>query len=303
MPLNVKEWHWELTSQCNLNCLHCITDCGKPRANELPKGAALRAVRVMKKLGCKFLMITGGEPLCCPFLQDILQECRLRDVKVSFMTNGFSINGDFVNRCRGFVDSVGVSLDGSSADVNDRVRGRGSFEKACYAVSVFSGAFPTSVYVVASRNSINDIEGICRLAFSLGAVSVRVSEITMAGGAIEHGSLLALSEGNHRYLVDFAKEKTGVQDPITDCSVDLSSLYVSSEGLVYPCSEIAVRAPENSIGIIVGKDFLKSLRQDGILLAGTGKSCSYEVYAGNGFTFVLNSDATCPMLVRRLRND
>ena len=301
MPLNVVEWHWEITSRCNLNCLHCITNCGQPRTNELSKESAIRAVKVMKKMGCKHLMITGGEPLCSPFLLDILRECKWRNIGVSFLTNGFAVCRDFVRQCQGLVDSVGVSLDGSSVSVNDRIRGRDSFKRACRAVSTFSGMFPTSVYVVASGNNIGDLEEICRLAFSLGAVSVHISEITMSGRAAEHVNSLALSERGHRRLIDFAKRKTGVQNPAMGCSADFSSLYVSSEGVVYPCSEIAITAPQNSTISIVGKGVLQSLRRSKTFFAGIEKQCCYEVYTGNRFTFVLNSGAACPMLERRLR--
>jgi len=255
----------------------------------------------MKKMGCKHLMITGGEPLCCPFLLDVLQECKWRNIGVSFLTNGFAVYRDFVRQCQGLVDSVGVSLDGSSASTNDRIRGRGSFKKACRAVSTLSGIFPTSVYVVASGNNIGDLEKICRLAFLLGAVSVHISEITMFGRAAEHINLLALSGRDRRRLVDFAKEETGMQDPVTGCSADFSSLYVSSEGLVYPCSEVAITAPQNSTVSIVGKGVLQSLRRSKTVFAGIEKQCCYEVYTGNRFTFVLNSGAACPILERRLR--
>lgn len=295
-----QEWHWEITTGCNLVCLDCITMCGRPRNGELSGDEAIRAIRVMKDLGCRSLMITGGEPLCCEFLHDVFRECSLREIDVSFLTNGFLIGRDFARDCSDFVESVGVSLDGPSSEVNDRVRGVGSFDKASRAISILSDFVQTTVYIVASRNNIDDLEATIKLAFSLGADSVHVSEIDLRGRAAENAAMFELSEDQRRQLKVFAKKKTAQADPVLGCNADFSTLYVSSEGLVYPCSEVAIRVPEKTLGLITAKGFRKSLRfRKGAFMDVRKLCCCYQVYAGKGFVFVLNSKDTCSLSERR----
>lgn len=299
MSLNIKEWHWEITTRCNLDCLDCITECGQPREDELSKEAAVRAIKVMKSLGCKTLMITGGEPFCCPFLHDVLHECGLRNIGVSVLTNGSALGRYFDQSYAGAIKSIGISLDGSSALINDKVRGVRSFDDARRAMLAVSSILPTSVYVVASNNNLDDLDAILGLAFRLGARTVHVSEVALIGRAFKNRDLFQLSQDQRRLLRIMAARKTGMEDPITGCSADFSSLYVSSTGLVYPCSEIAIRLPEINMGLIVEKGFRESLGQkQRLFVSGCDTCCCYDVYAGNNIVFILNSENVCALRER-----
>src|SRR5512137_2651264 len=66
----------EITQRCNLSCLHCGSDCSKDaRLNELSTEEWLA---FFDYLPTKFdrrevaVVVTGGEPFCCPSFDTIL---------------------------------------------------------------------------------------------------------------------------------------------------------------------------------------------------------------------------------------
>lgn len=59
----------EITQRCNLNCLHCGSDCGREtRLNELTTDEWLAFFRYLPQHFDRrqlVLVVTGGEPFCC----------------------------------------------------------------------------------------------------------------------------------------------------------------------------------------------------------------------------------------------
>ena len=53
----------ELTSRCNLRCVHCYEEAGDTRREEMPREEWERVVSELAALGCSAVQLTGGEPL------------------------------------------------------------------------------------------------------------------------------------------------------------------------------------------------------------------------------------------------
>ncbi len=134
----------EITQKCNLNCLHCGSDCGKsPLDNEL-KGAQWQdfIVALGKRFQGRdkpFLVITGGEPLLCESLDDILHTVRKSGFAFGIVSNGFALDGRAADRLIGYgMTSTTISLDGLER-THDWFRGRkGAFAGAHRAVSILA---------------------------------------------------------------------------------------------------------------------------------------------------------------------
>ena len=56
---------WECTTRCNLNCLHCGSDCSKDSLHrDMPDEDFFQAIDTIKKIPQNFTVVfTGGEPL------------------------------------------------------------------------------------------------------------------------------------------------------------------------------------------------------------------------------------------------
>jgi len=292
-----KEWHWEITTRCNASCRHCLADCGPDSFTEPDGSSAVRVVRIMSNLGCQKIMITGGEPLLYSGLTAVLQECRKFGIKAQIITNGTIIYRDLAKRLAGFVEAVGVSLDGSRPEINDPLRGQHTFHKACEAIRFFAAFVPVTVYFTASQSNLHDIESVIGLSRSLGAKRVHISEVKIAGRALSNQGLLRLSADQKQWLADFASHVTGVDKPEGNCNADLSVLYVSAGGMVFPCTELAFFTSPVNFGNILGRGFRNKIRDEKKKFIGNGRiACCYCLYAGNNLVFCLDNDKPCHLL-------
>lgn len=297
--LEFKEWHWEITRKCNLNCQHCITDCGLSQKDELTTDEALQAVEVMANLGCKSLMITGGEPLVHTNLISILEKCQKLDIDVQFLTNGIVLNQNLVKQLVGIVEAVSVSLDGSRSEINDLVRGSGSFQKATSAIQLLTEYMPVYVYSTVSKANIGDIENIIEYSQSLGAVGVHFSEIKLAGRAAANFKMFGLSKEQKRSLRLFVKKITRDSENISeDCDADFSALYMASNGMVYRCTEIALNHQKFALGNIRNYDLYKRIIKIRENLANKpNPKCCYGIYKGDNIVFCLNNENDCSVKI------
>ena len=126
---------------CNIACRHCFISCG-PKADQVPMMSAEQVERALeegRELGMRQVYFTGGEPFLHPELRHIARVA-LRVAPLTIVTNGVLIDDAAVGwiteeseRSRYSFD-LRVSLDGLTAEQNDPVRGRGTFEEVVAAL-------------------------------------------------------------------------------------------------------------------------------------------------------------------------
>lgn len=289
-----EEWHWEVTRLCNLQCSHCITDCGIAGKNELSTQDALSAVRKMAKLGCKRVMITGGEPLVRKDTIAILEACKSKRMDLRLITNGFTANRHLVSKLSSLLTLVGISLDGATRETHDAVRGIGSFDKACRAISAFSYVLPVSAYITVSGQNIYELEATIEKALELGACHIHVSEVSIFGRALENKSWFALSEDQKNRLIKIAERMAKKQSD--KCELDLSTVYLGCDGLIYPCSEIAVMKPKRFLANILSGSCIRDLASLSEKWVSPEGNCCHVIYKGREIVFYLGSDYPCCMI-------
>src|SRR5262245_34885107 len=90
----------ELTSRCNLTCVHCYAESG-PYA-DVPDGlSAAEYVTLLDDaagLGCRRVQFIGGEPTLHPSLASLIAHARSRDYEfVEVFTNGIRISDDLLS--------------------------------------------------------------------------------------------------------------------------------------------------------------------------------------------------------------
>jgi len=127
---------------CNLTCAHCFISCS-------PKNDAFgflsltdveRRLEESVPLGVKEYYFTGGEPFLNPEMTAILIET-LRYGPATVLTNGTVLKDEWLAALRAAEDSsiysleFRVSIDGCSSEMNDPVRGAGTFARAMRGVA------------------------------------------------------------------------------------------------------------------------------------------------------------------------
>jgi len=152
---------WHITEDCNLSCKHCYQQTNKnPKSyNELIK--MLDEIESLindesKKRGkylARKMSLTGGEPLLSPFFWNIIKEIKKRNFKLIVLTNGTLITNENAMLLKESAIHIQISLDGTE-EINDSIRGKGSFAKSINALSILDKlGIETVVSFTANKNN------------------------------------------------------------------------------------------------------------------------------------------------------
>jgi radical SAM protein with 4Fe4S-binding SPASM domain len=110
-------------------------------SDELTHDEWLQLIEDLATLGCQEICLLGGEPFLYPGWQELLQAAVAHNIAPLMITNGFLIDETRVSILKTYLDRIGVSLDGASPEVHDRIRGTsGSFERAWRAITLLRDA-------------------------------------------------------------------------------------------------------------------------------------------------------------------
>jgi MoaA/NifB/PqqE/SkfB family radical SAM enzyme len=127
---------WDMTYACPLRCVHCYSEAGRRKSRQL-SGANLQRVGNAMIVGQpKAIVLSGGEPLLVKGLLPLVASMRQHGIEVILYTSGWFSLTAIVPEIMHLFSRVTVSLDGATADVHDRIRGRqGSFARAIAALT------------------------------------------------------------------------------------------------------------------------------------------------------------------------
>ncbi|MEF9901689.1 mycofactocin radical SAM maturase [Streptomyces sp. P9-A2] len=196
---------WELTYACNLSCTHCLSSSGRRDPRELTTQEAKAVIDELEAMQVFYVNIGGGEPTVRPDFWELIDYATAHHVGVKFSTNGVRITPEVARRLarNDYVD-VQISLDGATAEVNDAVRGPGSYDTALRAMRNLADAGMTNfkLSVVCTRHNIPQMDEFKALADRYGA-QLRLTRLRPSGrGADVWDELHPLPE-QQRQLYDW----------------------------------------------------------------------------------------------------
>ncbi|MEA2090681.1 MAG: radical SAM protein [Thermoproteota archaeon] len=123
---------WMLTNRCNYRCKSCSVWRTKEKAKELPVDEVKRGLDVLRKLGVLEVVLSGGNPLLRPDIDEIL-DYTSRFFITTIYDNG-SMAVEKIDALRN-ADFVAVSLDTLNEKKHDYLRGvPGAWRKAMDAI-------------------------------------------------------------------------------------------------------------------------------------------------------------------------
>ncbi|MGA4837872.1 radical SAM protein [Streptomyces sp. G45] len=128
---------WDTTYACPLRCSHCYSESGRRPSRQLGPQDMLRVADALIALRPRVVALSGGEPLVVRGLFEVADRLRAAGVNLSINTSGWVMTRALAERLADRFDEVIVSLDGATAEVHDRIRGRqGSFGRVLAALAV-----------------------------------------------------------------------------------------------------------------------------------------------------------------------
>ncbi|MCL2312800.1 MAG: radical SAM protein [Firmicutes bacterium] len=297
---NNVEVHWEITNSCNLRCKHCINDSGIQLENELNFSEAVKAANKIKLAGVKTIYFTGGEPFSYKDFILLLGEVVKLDVRIYVISNGILIEKKDINFMKAHNISLGLSIEGSTSDINDAIRGKGNFDKTIQILSYCKKInLPTTIYSTVNKFNVNDIKNIIHLAVNYNCIGVHFNEITINGRAVTFKNDVIINTIDEKSLVEAVNEASisalniPLKGPEKNCWVNSHSLLLTCNGNLYQCTEIKRRNPSTIIGNI--KTFnLKEYLSKNKFLDYSNHMCCYWVYYNDFISLTSNSNnAAC----------
>ncbi len=163
-PLNV---YWEMTQACPLACRHCRAEA-VPNAHpdELTYAEGVAFLRQLPEFGSPLpqLILTGGDPLARKDLYDLIDEARRLGIGVSITPAASpALTEEVLMRLQQHgVEGLGLSLDGSSAERHDSIRGvKGTFDRTMQAIHWAQQlGMPLQINTLVSAETADDIPAI-----------------------------------------------------------------------------------------------------------------------------------------------
>lgn len=248
-PVNLT---WEITHRCNLKCVHCLSSSSKESPGELDFKECRAIVDQLAALKVFEINFGGGEPLLKDFFLPLLRYIHTRGIVTCISTNGTVLTDEAI-AC--FSDNplvnVQVSLDGATPEVNDRIRGRGTFHRIIQGIERLAGKnIPLSINTVVTSLNFMQLSQLKELAGSYGA-SLRVSRFRPSGRARDSWEMLRLNPEQLRELSDwlsddptiltgdsfFSISRDGRRHLGLDmCGACKMTACIDPRGFVYPCA-------------------------------------------------------------------
>jgi mycofactocin radical SAM maturase len=196
---------WELTYACNLSCVHCLSSSGRRDPRELSTEECKAVIDELERMQVFYVNIGGGEPTVRPDFWELVDYATEHHVGVKFSTNGIKITPAVAERLAAsdYVD-VQISLDGATEDVNDAVRGTGSYRTALRAMENLraAGFAGFKVSVVVTRQNAGQLDDFKAIADRYGA-QLRLTRLRPSGRGADVWDELHPTATQQRDLYDW----------------------------------------------------------------------------------------------------
>ena len=281
---------WHLSENCNLKCLHCYQENHKPIQLEFDKLVIIykQFKELLNKKEMKgHINITGGEPLCNPYLFKLLDLIKENSDLITFsiLTNGTLINEKIAKKIKSYNPLyVQVSLEGGKK-TNDYIRGKGTYKKVAEGiVNLRKENIFTSISFTATSLNYKEFPKVVRYARKYGVNNVWSDRFIPLGDSDK--SLALNYEQTREYLEIMNKERNklkkvknsnttismyrALQFQMTNdfaygCTAGDTLLTVMENGDLVPCRRMPITIgnlfDRNMYDLYINSDVLKDLRE------------------------------------------
>ena len=281
---------WHLSENCNLKCLHCYQQNHKPIQLEFDKLVIIykQFKDLLNKKKMKgHINITGGEPLCNPYLFKLLDLIKENSDLITFsiLTNGTLINEKIAKKIKSYNPLyVQVSLEGGKK-TNDYIRGKGTYKKIAEGiVNLRKENIFTSISFTATSLNYKEFPKVVRYARKYGVNNVWSDRFIPLGDSDK--SLALNYEQTREYLEIMNKERNklkkvknsnttismyrALQFQMTNdfaygCTAGDTLLTVMENGDLVPCRRMPITIgnlfDRSMYDLYTNSDVLKALRE------------------------------------------
>lgn len=272
----------EITSKCNLMCCYCYNSSGS-HGTHVSSSTVKGVLADCRKVGCKQVILSGGEPFLHPDLTEILEATRdIGFETVIIATNGTIIDHRVLELCKDLSITIQVSMNLDESITYEQTKAMNFINlkrSFLHALSQHSLASKASLHTVVMRHNALQLERVAQLASEFRIPSVSYSWLVYKGRSREADNYVRLQLNNSemKNAIDTVKRIRDAYsgeievDPLQlskgecllfDEGLEELSLRVSANGDVFPCPDLTKK--EHSIGNIFNGDILEFVSKESL---------------------------------------
>jgi heme b synthase len=251
---------WELTRNCNLNCIHCRAAASRgPHDGELTLRECKRILDQIAAFASPTIILTGGEPLLRDDIFDIIEYGNAKGLRLVMAINGTLLTEEIARKLKdGGIKRVSLSLDGKDAKSHDAFRGIiGSFNSVMRAADILKNIdLPFQINTTVTQLNVDDLQDIYNLVKLIGAVAWHVFLLVPVGRGkglkgkeldakayedvlnwlydIESKNEIEMKVTCAPHYYRIVKEK-GDTPKSAGCLAGKSFMFISHKGIAQPC--------------------------------------------------------------------
>jgi len=241
---------FHILTQCNLSCRHCYI-------NPEQHGYNMLSVEIINKWLDELytentnVIFLGGEPTLHPHLSLSVKHAKsLGYTSVTIDTNGYLFH-DILDKVNpNDVNFFSFSLDGSTPEINDPIRGHGSYENCIKGVKKAKNKkFCTSMIYTVSRLNLNDLKNMPQLLMDLNIDRFFIQVIGIRGKSAKDSKKLQLNKQEWTSVIpEIARKIAKLGITVTypkvfleaneqfECGAKVSeNFFIFPNGRVYQC--------------------------------------------------------------------
>lgn len=173
----------DLTTKCNLRCIHCRVSTSSKLSKEIPLEHLKRILKTLSEMKVIQIIFSGGEPFIRPDIFEILSyaiEIGIPDVTV--VSNGLLLNDEKINKLSEIgIKTVTISLDGLE-NAHDKIRGSGTFKKTIKIIKkLIKKGFDVKVTTTLTQFNKEDLIPLSHLLYKMGVKRLNVGNLMPCG--------------------------------------------------------------------------------------------------------------------------
>lgn len=164
---------WNYTNACNLRCVHCYQNAGRPLGDELTLEEKLEVVDQLAENNVAALAFSGGEPLMGRDFWEVARYAASKKMYVSVATNGTLLTEDTVKKLVEVgVGYLEISLDAATPEIHNAFRGsEDAWQRTMQGIrnAVKEKSLFVCIASTITRHNYEELEQLVELAKKLGA--------------------------------------------------------------------------------------------------------------------------------------
>lgn len=229
---------WDITYACPLRCIHCYSESGRRKTMHPTREELFRMADAFISLRPREVAIAGGEPLLVDGLFEVAERFSREGISTILYTSGLPMDAAKAERALRHFRTVAVSMDGATAEVHDRIRGRArAFDRGMAALEILDDAsrrmkatdvVPATLGIEVSimRGNLHQVEEFCTtIAPRFSELRHLVFTVTMPAGLanragfVDH-ELLGDAESQRLLSPDYLERLHGLAPAGVEIRID-----------------------------------------------------------------------------------